>query len=76
MFSNVTIIPKGRFLKLTGSIRNIPIVSANSANILLRGVDRNSFLKVKRKRKFSYCRHVYFKAVGPDRLNTLGLIIL
>ena len=66
LFKKVSIMPKGKFPKLRGSICNIPIESDNITNVLSRGADSNGLLIVKLKPKSSYRGHVYFKAVRPE----------
>ena len=60
LFKKVSIMPKGRFLKLKGSI---PMESDDITNVIPRGADSNGLLIVKLKRKLSYRGHVYFEAV-------------
>ena len=69
LFKKVTIMPKGRFPKLKGSICNIPIETDNITNILPHGADSNGLVVVKLKRKMSYRGHVYFEAVRPESLH-------
>ena len=75
LFKKVSIMPKGRFPKLKGSICNIPIESGDNTNVLQRGADSNGLLIVKLKRKLSYRGHVYFEAVRPE-LNCQALMYL
>ena len=65
----VTIIPKGNFPKLKGSICNVPIDTVDISDVLLRGADSNSLVVIKLKRKLTYRGHVYFEAVRPELLN-------
>ena len=54
LLKKVSLMPKGNFPKLKGSIRNIPIESHDITNVLPRGADSNGQLIVKLKRKLSY----------------------
>ena len=58
LFRKVAIMPKGRFLKLKGSIRNIPIHVNEITNILPHGANSNGLVIVKLKRKLSFRGHV------------------
>ena len=69
LFRKVAIMPKGRFLKIKGSIRNIPIHVNEITNILPHGADSNDLVIVKLKRKLSFRGHVYFEAVCPESIN-------
>ena len=69
LFKKVSIMPKGRFPKLKGSICNIPIETAEVTNVLPRGADSNGLIVVKLKRKLSYRGHVYFEAVRPESIH-------
>ena len=60
------IAPKGKFLKLKGSICNVPIDTADIVNVLPRGPDSNGLVVVKLKRKPCYRGHVYFESVRPE----------
>ena len=59
-------MPKGKHLKLKGSMCNIPFESDDITNILPRGADSNGLLIVKLKRKLSSRGHVYFEAGRPE----------
>ena len=60
------IAPKGKFLKLKGSICNVPIDTADIVNVLPRGTVSNGLVVVKLKRKLCYRGHVYFESVIPE----------
>ena len=49
LFKKVSIMSKGRFPKLKGSICNIPIDLADINNVLPHGVDNNALVVVKLK---------------------------
>ena len=66
LFKKVSIMPKGRFPKLKGSICNIPIDLADITNVLPHGGDSNGLVVVKLKRKLNYQGHVYFEADRPE----------
>ena len=66
LFKKVSIMLKGRFPKLKGSICNIPIDLADITNVLPHGTDSNGLVVVKLKRKLNYHGHVYFEAVCPE----------
>ena len=68
-FKKVTIMPKGNFPKLKGSICNVPIDTVDISDVLARGADRNGLVVIKLKRKLTYRGHVYFEAVRPELLN-------
>ena len=52
LFKKVTIMPKGKFPKMKGSICNVPIDTTETVNILPHGADSNGLIVVKLKRKF------------------------
>ena len=53
LFKKVTVMPKGKSLKMKGSICNIPAAEVNvNCNIFPRPADSNGLLIVKLKRKF------------------------
>ena len=52
-FKKVTIMPKGNFPKLKGSICNVPIDTLDISDVLLRGVDSNGLVVIKLKRKLT-----------------------
>ena len=63
----VTVIPKGKSLKIKGSICNIPVLEVDSnCNMLLRPADSNGIIIANLKRKLEYKGHVVFEAVRPD----------
>ena len=51
LFKKVTIMPKGKFPKMKGSICNVPIDTTETVNILSHGADSNGLIGVKLKRK-------------------------
>ena len=60
-------MPKGKSLKIKGSICNIPVSEVDvNCNMLPRPVDSNGLSIVKLKRKLEYKGHVVFEAVRPD----------
>ena len=61
LFKKITIMPKGQFAKLKGSI---PTDSLNVTNSAPRGADSNGIIMV--KLKLMHRGHVYFEAVRPD----------
>ena len=69
LFKKVTIMPKGNFPKLKGSICNVPIDTVDISDVLPRGADSNGLVVIKLKRKLTYRGHVYFEAVRPELLN-------
>ena len=66
LFKKVTIMPKGKFPKMKGSICNVPIDTAETVNVLPHGADSNGLIVVKLKSKLCYRGHVYFESVRPD----------
>ena len=54
LFKKVTIMPKGKFPKLKGSICNVPIDPADIVNVFPRGADSNGLVVVKLKCKQCY----------------------
>ena len=69
LFKKVTIMPKGDFPKLKGSICNVPIDTVDISDELPRSADSNGLVVIKLKRKLTYRGHVYFEAVRPELLN-------
>ena len=66
LFKKVTVILKGKSLKMKGSIRNVPITKVDvNCNTLPRPADSNGLLIVKLKRKLEYKCNVIFEAVRP-----------
>ena len=67
LFKKVTVMPKGKSLKIKGSICNIPVSEIDvSCNMLPRPADSNGLIIVKLKRKLEYKGHAVFQAVRPD----------
>ena len=63
----VTVMPKGKSLKIKGSICNIPVSEVDvNCNMFPRPADSNGFIIVKLKRKLEYKGHVVFEAVRPN----------
>ena len=57
---------KEQFSEIKGTtICDVPIVSAEVCNLLLRPVDSNRLIMVKLKQDFSYRGYVYFEPVRP-----------
>ena len=71
LFKKVTIMQKGQFPKLKGSICNIPIHENKTTNVLPRQPDSNGLVMVKLKRKLEYRGHIYFDAVRPYFVNDI-----
>ena len=69
LFKKVTIMPKGNFPELKGSICNVPIDTVDISDLLPRGADSNDLVVIKLKRKLAYRSHVYFEPVRPELLN-------
>lgn len=70
---SLSIMTKGMFTKLKGSIYNVPTDLADTTNILLLGSDSNGLKVVKLKIKLDYQGHVYLEAV---RLETFTCFIV
>ena len=67
MFKKVTVMPKGKSLKIKSSICNIPASKVDvNCNMLPRPADSNGLIIVMLKRKLEYKGHVVFEAVRPD----------
>ena len=67
LFKKVTVMPKGKSLKIKGSICNIPVSEVDSnCNKLPRPADSNDLIIVKLKRKLDYKGHIVFEAIRPD----------
>ena len=67
LFKKVTVMPKGKSLKMKGSICNIPVSEVDvNCNMLPRPADSNGLIIVKLKRKLEYKGHVIFEAVRAD----------
>ena len=69
LFKKVTIMSKGNFPKLKGSICNVPIDTVDISDVLPRRADSNGLVVIKLKCKLPYRGHVYFEAVRPELLN-------
>ena len=57
---------KGEFVKIKGSICNIPIEAANICNVLPRPANSDRLIVVKLKRGLEYRGYVYFEPVRPN----------
>ena len=67
LFKKVTAMPKGKSLKIKGSIYNIPVPEVDvNRNMLPRPAGSNGLIAVKLKRKLEYKGQVVFEAVRPD----------
>ena len=67
LFKKVTVMPKGKSLKIKGSICNIPVSEVDvNCNMFPRPADSNGFIIVKLKSKLEYKGHAVFEAVKPD----------
>ena len=63
----VTVMPKGKSLKIEDSICNIPVLEVDgNYKMLPRPANSNGLIIVKLKRKLEYKGHAVFKAVRPD----------
>ena len=69
LFKKVTIMPKGNFPKLKGSICNVPIDTVDISDVLPRRADSNGLVVIKLKCELTYRGHVSFEAVRPELLN-------
>ena len=66
LFKKVTVMPKGKSLKIKG-ICNIPIAEVDvNCSMLPRPAGSNGLIIVKLKWKLAYKGHVVFEAVRPD----------
>ena len=70
LFYKIITMPKGHFTKIKGAICNIPIEADTICNILPKGIDNNSLILLKLKRKLCYRGHVLFESVRPDIVQT------
>ena len=62
----MTVIPKGKSLKIKGSICNIPVSEVDvNCNMLPRPADKNGLIIVKLKHKLEFKGHLAFEAVRP-----------
>ena len=60
-------MPKGKSLKIKGSICNIPVSEFNvNCNILPIPADSNGLIIVKLKQKLEYKGHLVFEVIRPD----------
>ena len=67
LFKKVTVMPKGKSLKIKVSIFNIPVSEVDvNCNMLPRPADSNGLIIVKLKHKLEYKGHVVFEAVRSD----------
>ena len=63
----VTVMPKGKSLKIRGSICNIPVSEVDvNRNMLPKPADSNSLIIIRLKRKLEHKGHVVFEAVRTD----------
>ena len=67
LFKKVTVMPKGKSLKIKGSICNIPVSEVDvNCNMFPRPADSNGFFIVRLKRKLEYKGHAVFEAIRPN----------
>ena len=67
LFKKVTVMPKGKSLKIKGSICNNPVSEVDvNCNMLPRPADSNGPIIINLKRKLEYKGHAVFEAVRPD----------
>ena len=57
---------KEKFVKIMGSICNIPLEVANTCNILPWTSDSSGLTLVKLKQNLKYRKYVYFEPVNPN----------
>ena len=63
----MTVMPKGKSLKVKGSICNLPVLEVDvNCNILPRPADSNGLIIVKLKHKLEYKGHLVFEVIRPD----------
>ena len=63
----MTVMPKGKSLKIKGSICNNPVSEVDvNCNMLPRPADSNGPIIINLKRKLEYKGHAVFEAVRPD----------
>ena len=65
LFSKVSIMPKGQFPKIKGTICNIPIQTESVCQTLPRTLNESNVLFIKLKKKLSFKSHVFSEAVRP-----------
>ena len=66
LFSKISIMPKGQFPKIKGTICNIPLQVDSMCETLPRSIDDSNILFIKLKKKLSFKSHVFSEAVRPD----------
>ena len=71
LFKKNSIMPKGQFPKIKGTICNVPIDTVDICNTLPQPADSNGLVIVKLKRKLQYRGHVFFDAVRPRVIQRL-----
>ena len=64
-------MPCRHMKKISGTICNIPINTANVTNMLLKPADSNGLVIIKLKRKLEYNGHVLFEPVRPVFLKSI-----
>ena len=71
----MTVMPKGKSLKVKGSICNLPVLEVDvNCNILPRPADSNGLIIVKLKHKLEYKGHLVFEVIRPDVVIQLYMI--
>ena len=67
--NKVTIIPKGRFPKLKGSIYNLPIDTADIVDVISHGAESSDLKLIKLNCKLCYKTHVCFESAWPEYID-------
>ena len=66
LFSKISIMPKGQFPKIKGTICNIPVKIESICETLPRTLNESNMLFIKLKKKLSFKSHVFSESVRPD----------
>ena len=64
-YKPATLMPKGGFTKITGTICNVPINVDDACKLLTRPMDQNGVARVCLKKSLNFKFHVYFQPVRP-----------
>ena len=63
LFKKIAINGKGEFSKTRETMRNLPMESGDTCNVLPRSTDSNGVIVVKIKRDLKYKGYIYFDPV-------------
>lgn len=72
VFEEIVMLPKGQQRKIKGAICYVPVDCDQTCNILPCPPERSGIFLLKLKRKIQFRGHVYFEAVRPEFVMTVG----